>query len=71
MRKSRTVLIAAVFALITSASSVASAKGTPQRGTDLPPGLTKVIQKMTPGILNALSRTQGSRSRLQDLPVSP
>ena len=71
MRKSRIAMTAAVLAVATASSPAVFAKGTPQRAAELPPGLAKVIEKMTPGILNALARTQGSNSRLQDLPVSP
>jgi hypothetical protein len=49
----------------------AVAIGTPQRSVEVPPGLMKNLQKATPGILRALVATEGSNSRLQDLPVSP
>lgn len=49
----------------------AAAAGDPQRSNDIPPGLSKVFLKMTPGIARALLATEGSSSRLQDLPVSP
>jgi len=46
-----------------------AASGTPQRSSELPPGLLKVFAKG--GLLTALMATEGSNSRLQDLPVSP
>lgn len=48
-----------------------NAKGTPQRSSATPPGLAKLLLKPTRGILRALVATQGSNSRLQDMPVSP
>ena len=54
-------------------SMAVAAAGTPQRSSDLPPGLAKKALEPTPGILRALVATVGSNSRLQDLdiPVSP
>jgi len=49
----------------------AKAKGTPQRSAKAPPGLAKLILDPNSGIMRALVATQGSNSRLQDLPVSP
>jgi uncharacterized protein (DUF2336 family) len=49
----------------------AAAAGDPQRSDEVPPGLAKVLAKMPPGIAKALIATEGSNSRLQDLPVSP
>jgi hypothetical protein len=48
-----------------------AAKGDPQRSDEVPPGLVKVLAKMPPGIMRALVATEGSNSRLQDLPASP
>ena len=44
---------------------------TPHRSSQLPPGLAKAFAKGTPGIMRAIIATQGSNSRLQDLPASP
>lgn len=48
-----------------------AASGTPQRAETTPPGLAKLLLREIPGITQALLATQGSNSRLQDLPVSP
>jgi hypothetical protein len=66
-------LTAAAVALAAAAIPItaAAAVGTPQRSSDTPPGLEKNIARAVPGILKALVATQGSNSRLQDLPVSP
>lgn len=60
-----------LLAVAAPTAVLAQAQGTPQRSSDVPPGLLKVLAKETPGILRALIATQGSSSRLQDLPVSP
>jgi hypothetical protein len=60
------LLAAAVIPL-----SAAAAAGIPQRSSETPPGLERVLLKATPGILRALIATEGSNSRLQDVPVSP
>lgn len=57
------------LALATTVS--AQANGEPQRSSKTPPGLEKALSKLAPGIMRALARTDGSNSRLQDLPVSP
>lgn len=48
-----------------------AATGTPQRGSETPPGLEKNLARAVPGLLRALIATEGSNSRLQELPVSP
>lgn len=48
-----------------------NAHGTPQRSDQVPPGLMKAFLKGTPGIMRAIIATQGSNSRLQNLPASP
>lgn len=66
-----------IGAALTAAAAVSlpfsamAAQGTPQRSSELPPGLQKALLKMTPGLMRALIATEGSNSRLQDLPVSP
>lgn len=54
-------------------SMAVAATGTPQRSSDVPPGLAKKLLEPTAGILRAILATEGSNSRLQDLeiPVSP
>lgn len=47
------------------------AQGTPQRGTQTPPGIARLLHDMTRGIARAIIATEGSNSRLQDHPVSP
>ena len=69
MRKHYTAAIAIAAAFVPLAS--AAALGTPQRSDETPPGLAKVLLKGNAGILIALEATEGSNSRLQDLPVSP
>ena len=69
MRKHLT--IAAAMAAAAVPITAMAATGTPQRGSEIPPGLAKKLLKPTPGFLRALLATVGSNSRLQDLPVSP
>lgn len=64
------VAIAAATLTIGSAAA-ARAVGTPQRSDRAPNGLTKAFERQVPGLLNAIVRTEGSNSRLQDLPASP
>jgi len=52
-------------------TAAAAATGTPQRSGDTPPGLAKKLTNPTYGFLVALVATEGSNSRLQDLPASP
>jgi hypothetical protein len=56
---------------LAGASIPAAAAGTPQRSDETPPGLAKLLLDPNSGILRALLVTQGSNSRLQDLPTSP
>ena len=68
----RVLTILAIGASVATAhTAMAKGNGDPQRSDDVPPGLAKAFAKGTPGILNAIVRTQGSNSRLQDLPTSP
>ena len=63
---------AGIFVLATAVPSMAlAAAGTPQRSSEVPPGLAKAITKLTPGLMRAIIASEGSNSRLQDLPVSP
>ena len=71
MKKTRLALAIGTIAMAASVTPAAIAKGTPQRSNATPPGLQKVFERMTPGIVNAIMRTEGSNSRLQDLPTSP
>lgn len=57
--------------LRTDVSAQGNAQGTPQRDPTPPRGLAAAFARGVPGILNAIQRTVGSNSRLQDLPVSP
>jgi len=52
-------------------TAAAAATGTPQRSSNIPPGLAKKLTDPTFGFLVALVATEGSNSRLQDLPASP
>lgn len=54
-------------------SMAVAATGTPQRSSDVPPGLAKLALDPNAGLLRALIGTVGSNSRLQDLelPASP
>lgn len=61
-------LVGAAVALPAMASA---ATGTPQRDSSTPPGLMKVLERQVPGIERAIIATEGSNSRLQDLPTSP
>ena len=71
MRKllTRLSLLSAAAALPFAAGQAAT--GTPQRGDKVPPGLAKLFEEGHHGILKAIEATEGSNSRLQDLPVSP
>lgn len=64
-------LTAAVATLAMPAALWAKANGTPQRSDDPPAGLLKAFEKGTPGLLKAILKTEGTNSRLQDLPQSP
>ncbi len=66
-----TSLLGAAVGLAIASSAAAQAAGEPQRSSDLPPGLSKVLLKEVPGIMRAIIATERSNSRLQDLPVSP
>ena len=71
-RGTRILTVLAIGAsLATAHTALAKGSGDPQRGKEIPPGLAKAFAKGAPGILNAIIRTQGSNSRLQDLPTSP
>jgi hypothetical protein len=61
-------LMGAAIALPAMASA---ATGTPQRDSSTPAGLMKVLERQVPGIERAIVATEGSNSRLQDLPTSP
>lgn len=63
-------LLGAAASLAAVSSAAAQAKGEPQRSSEPPPGLMKALKKAAPGILRAMNATEGSNSRLQDLPVS-
>lgn len=65
-----TVAIAAATLTIGTAAA-ARAVGTPQRSDKVPHGLAQAFERQVPGLLNAILRTEGSNSRLQDLPASP
>lgn len=67
------IVIAAIAAAMLTISTAAAARavGTPQRNDKAPNGLTQAFKRHVPGLLNAIIRTEGSNSRLQDLPASP
>lgn len=67
----RKILTGAGLLLLAAAVPAAAAAGDPQRSDEVPPGLAKVLAKMPPGIVRALIATEGSNSRLQEIPVSP
>lgn len=71
MRKRLTATVVALVAAAIPITAATAAAGTPQRSNDTPPGLEKNLARAIPGILRALVATEGSNSRLQDLPVSP
>lgn len=58
-------------AAIPVAPAIAQAAGTPQRSSEVPPGLANAFAKAAPGIMRAIIAIEGSNSRLEDLPVSP
>ena len=72
MHKFIKVASLAVLAVAVPSMAVAAA-GTPQRSSEVPPGLAKLALAPNAGILRALIATVGSNSRLQDLeiPTSP
>jgi hypothetical protein len=61
--------LVAVAALATAGTVAAEARGDPRRSSETPPGLSRVIEKMVPGIGRAILATEGSNSRLQE-PIS-
>lgn len=72
MMAARIVIAAAAgTTLLLGTSAFARATGTPQRSDRMPSGLIAAFQRDVPGLLNALARTEGSNSRLQDMPASP
>lgn len=62
--------IVAIVGLATAGTVSAKAKGDPQRSSETPPGLSRVIERMVPGIGRAILATEGSNSRLQEIPIS-
>lgn len=64
-------LLGSAAGLALASSAAAQARGEPQRPSELPPGLAKALVMGAPGIMRAIIATEGSNSRLQDLPVSP
>jgi hypothetical protein len=73
MRKPTIVItmLGAAAGLILASSAAAQAIGDPQRSSAPPPGLSKALARAVPGLLRALVATEGSNSRLQELPASP
>lgn len=71
MRKRLTTIAVALAAAAVPITAATAAAGTPQRSNDVPPGLEKNFTRAIPGILRAMIATEGSNSRLQDLPASP
>lgn len=71
MKKPTIVLgMLALMGLATAGTVSAQAKGDPQRSSETPPGLSRVIERMVPGIGRAILATEGSNSRLQEIPIS-
>lgn len=72
MRKliKRIALVSAGMGTVLASSVAAQAQGEPQRSSDNPPGLIRALTKAMPGLQKALLSSEGSNSRLQDLPVS-
>ena len=64
-------IVASTAGIVFAATATAQANGQPQRSPETPPGLMRVLAKGVPGIARAIVATEGSNSRLQDLPVSP
>ena len=64
-------LVVSGVGLALATSVAAQANGVPKRSSEIPPGLQKLLAKEIPGIAKAIIATEGSNSRLQDLPVSP
>lgn len=71
--KTRNLILASLAGASLALGTAAAAKavGTPQRSSTPPPGLLSVLSREVRGIAVALVRTEGSNSRLQDLPASP
>lgn len=64
-------LVASDVGLVLATSVAAQANGEPKRSSDIPPGIQKLLSKEIPGIAKAIIASEGSNSRLQDIPVSP
>lgn len=72
MRKSikQIAVLGAGIGAVLGSSVAAQSQGDPQRPGESPPGLIKALSNAMPGIQKALISSEGSNSRLQDLPVS-
>jgi len=71
MRKGLASVALLAVAIAVPAVAQGNAHGTPQRSDTIPPGLAKAFARMVPGIQRAIIATEGSNSRLQQLPASP
>lgn len=71
MRKELAIVSLSLLAVAVPAAAQGNAQGTPQRSAKVPPGLAKNFARMVPGLIRAIVATEGSNSRLQELPVSP
>ena len=69
MRKHLAIASLAVAAVVMPLTAAVAASGTPQRSSEVPPGLWKALSNGA--LVNAIIATEGSNSRLQDIPVSP
>lgn len=61
----------AIGTLTIGSAALGQARGTPQRSSETPTGLLAAIERGVPGLIRAIEVTEGSNSRLQDLPASP
>ena len=69
MRKHLAIASLAVAAAAMPLTAAVAATGIPQRSAEVPPGLWKALSNGA--LVNAIIATEGSNSRLQDLPISP
>jgi hypothetical protein len=69
MRKQLAIFSLGLAAAAMPLTAAVAAMGTPQRSTETPAGLLNALSKGA--LAKAILATEGSNSRLQEVPVSP
>lgn len=73
MRRSKIIIgtMVATASLALGENAIAKPAKAPARPDRIPPGLEKQLDDLSPGLMRAIIASEGSNSRLQELPVSP